>query len=157
MSVTLDNALVSLDTSVVLDGEDVFVPAKNILNNMDIELTYSGDTFTAVREDGKSMEVTLGESEMKANGQAFEIKEPYLYEDTVLMVPFKALENAFGTTISNIDEENKKIDIKTNYTHPEYETSSILIFEKHFLAVCKQGKHNHCFLYLYHLHKYIHI
>lgn len=125
MSVTLDNSLVSLDASVVLDGEDVFVPAKNILNNMDIELTYSGDTFTAVREDGKSMEVTLGESEMKANGQAFEIKEPYLYEDAVLMVPFKALENAFGTTISNIDEENKKIDIKTNYTPPKYETSPI--------------------------------
>ncbi len=104
---------------------DVIVPAKNILNNMDIELTYSGDTFTAVREDGKSMEVTLGESEMKANGQTFKITEPYLFEDTVLMVPFAAIENAFGTTISNIDEENKKIDIKTNYIKPEYITSAL--------------------------------
>ena len=56
---------------------------------MDIELTYSGDTFTAVREDGKSMEVTLGESEMKANGEAYTITEPYLYEDTVLMVLYE--------------------------------------------------------------------
>ncbi len=92
---------------------------------MDIELTYSGDTFTAVREDGASMEVTLGESEMKANGQVFTITEPYLYEDTVLMVPFDAIENAFGATISNIDTENKKVDIKTNYTKPEYITSSL--------------------------------
>ncbi len=91
---------------------------------MDMELTYSGDKFTAMREDGAYMEVTLGESEMVANGETYTISKPYLYQDAVLMVSFDAIKNAFGSTITNVDTDNKKLDIKSNYTKPQYITSS---------------------------------
>lgn len=96
---------------------------------MGIELTYRGDTYTAVRDNMANMMVTIGSTDMIANGENYKISAPYMYFDTVLMIPMKAMEKAFGIEIK-LSESGDKFEVASNYTAPEYKeiTSSLMTF-----------------------------
>lgn len=90
---------------------------------MGIELTYSGDTYTAVRDDGAKMAVALHSAEMTTKDNEYNISEPYLYNDTVLMIPLEAVKKAFGVK-AELDG-NGYVEFDDAYNAPEYSEISL--------------------------------
>ncbi len=123
-SVSFEGETVTFDAPMQLFGKEIYVPAKNVLNLMGIELERQGDHCSAKRDDGKSIEFSIGSLSAAANGVSFEMtKAPYLYDGVREMIPASLLKQAFGAELA-ISETDGSASFTYDYTEKEYPSAS---------------------------------
>ena len=119
-NITYEGENVTFDAPMQLFGKEIYVSAKNVLNLMGIEFEKQGDLCIARRDDGNSIEFSIGSLSAAANGMSFEMtKAPYLYDGVREMIPVSLLKQAFGAELA-VSETDGTASLTYDYTEKKY-------------------------------------
>ncbi len=105
ITVKLDGAFLQFDVPPVLKNDRTLVPFRAIFEGLGATVDWNDETQTATAVKGDvTLKITIGDNKLYKNDEAIELDVPAQTENDRILVPIRAISEAFGCEVNWIDK-----------------------------------------------------